>query len=282
MDSDSTIGSDPQIAAENGTKWRIKSWNMSGSHSNFKPSEIFSSSGPLSEAEEPTKLVEGKKVKRQYSCSQCKKTFSQAGHFKRHQNLHVGKKPYKCTECEKCFRDNQELETHRRIHTGERPFSCSECGKRFINKAHLTVHERSHTGVKPYACSECEQSFAYTSCLRRHQRIHTGYKPHKCPECSKSFGRKSHLERHLRIHTGEKPFKCENCGKTFGRKFAMESHLRSHCELEHSNMEPDISGTTDDSDDWWNGKAKARQCDDCSAGTAVGLLGCWCTDMWWL
>ncbi|XP_073538262.1 uncharacterized protein [Phyllobates terribilis] len=163
-------------------------------------------------------------VERQFSYSECDKSYTATLHLATHQRICTGEKPYSCSECGKCFNKKSSLVKHMRIHTGE----CSECGKRFTKKSNLAAHQRSHTGEKPYSCVECRKCFNTKSNLTRHQRTHTGEKPFLCSECGKYFSSKSNLTIHMRSHTGEKPFSCSECGKCFHNKTNLTIHLRSH------------------------------------------------------
>ena len=46
-------------------------------------------------------------------CDSCEKSFSRAGHLKKHYNVvHNGQKDYKCDLCEKSFAQAGSLETY--------------------------------------------------------------------------------------------------------------------------------------------------------------------------
>ncbi|VIO99529.1 Uncharacterized protein BM_BM758, partial [Brugia malayi] len=64
-----------------------------------------------------------------YSCSVCKKNFTQFGNMKRHIMTHTGEKPYSCSICKKNFSRSVYVKEHMMIHTGEKPCSCPICGK---------------------------------------------------------------------------------------------------------------------------------------------------------
>ncbi|XP_077127540.1 uncharacterized protein LOC143783128 [Ranitomeya variabilis] len=167
-------------------------------------------------------------VEKPYTCSKCRKCFTDKSHLVIHERSHTGEKPYSCSECGKFFTTKSILVNHQKIHTGEKPYSCPVCGKCFINKSHLARHEKVHTGEKPYSCSLCGKRFTEKANLVSHGRIHTGEKPYSCPECGKCFTDRTSLVTHERSHTGEKPFSCRVCGKCFIDKSNLVRHERTH------------------------------------------------------
>nr|XP_033493254.1 zinc finger protein 260-like [Epinephelus lanceolatus] len=147
-------------------------------------------------------------TQRPYSCSVCKKSFTQGGSLQKHMRIHTGEKPYTCPVCAKAFSDGGNLKMHMKIHTGEKPYSCSVCGKAFSERGNMKMHVRIHTGEKPFSCSFCRKPFSQSGSLRKHMRIHTGEKPFSCTVCGKAFSDNGNLKIHMKIHTGEKPFSC--------------------------------------------------------------------------
>ncbi|XP_014784485.1 zinc finger protein 423 [Octopus bimaculoides] len=163
-----------------------------------------------------------------FKCPDCKKSFSQLGNLKTHQNIHSPVKPFQCKVCQRSFAQQSTLLQHMRLHTGEKPYKCKLCNKDFTQSSHLQQHLRTHTGERPYKCSFCDKDFAQRSTLNQHTLTHTGIKLFICPHCNKSFAQASHLNQHVRRHTGEKPYKCYTCLKEFTQSSNLAQHMRTH------------------------------------------------------
>uniref|UniRef100_A0A1I8E9L4 Zinc finger protein n=2 Tax=Wuchereria bancrofti TaxID=6293 RepID=A0A1I8E9L4_WUCBA len=80
-----------------------------------------------------------------YSCSICKKNFTQPWNVKEHVMTHSGVKPYSCPMCMKSFSRKRKLQTHMIIHGTNGPvYHCIVCNKDFRTKRSLKLHIHNH------------------------------------------------------------------------------------------------------------------------------------------
>jgi len=132
-----------------------------------------------------------------FHCHECKKSFSTASGFAKHQQLHCSnqiQRDFTCKYCNKAYNSLSALKMHIRTHT--LPCKCPDCGKSFSRPWLLQGHMRTHTGEKPFACTHCARTFADKSNLRAHLQTHLQNKKYSCPGCQKTFSRMSLLNKH--------------------------------------------------------------------------------------
>ncbi|EJW73063.1 zinc finger protein [Wuchereria bancrofti] len=77
--------------------------------------------------------------------------------MEQHLMTHADDKPYSCSICKKNFTEYWNLKRHMVIHTGEKPYSCSICKKNFPYSYRMKRHMMIHAGEKPYSCSICKK-----------------------------------------------------------------------------------------------------------------------------
>lgn len=108
------------------------------------------------------------KIKKQFSCNECEKTFSSHVALNSHQRWHVNRsdeagKKFPCEECGKAFMTLTFYYKHQRLaHSEETPaksflhqvcqlqkksFQCKDCGLRFSRASALQSHQLCHTDV---------------------------------------------------------------------------------------------------------------------------------------
>ena len=146
-------------------------------------------------------------------CNQCKKSFSQIGHLRRHERIHSGDKRFICTQCGKSYIQGVGLKIHLRVHTGEKPFTCDQCGKSFMQSFNLQRHKKKHHNLKSENKSVPEVNVKYESRQTSNKKVskteenifpptrssppHT---PPPQPELSISLGQKKKLDLGFALH----------------------------------------------------------------------------------
>lgn len=83
--------------------------------------------------------------------------------------VHTDIKPHTCDECGKSFRDKSYFKKHIQLHEGKR-YICDVCGKAYTNSRNLIVHNRKHTGERPFECKICKNKYADPDTLRKHKK----------------------------------------------------------------------------------------------------------------
>ena len=183
---------------------------------------------------------------RQYTCSECGRSFNRMYHLKRHFKVHENceellaavqgnEKKEKCPICGEVFQKRFQVKQHMaETHGADKVFHCEICGENFktehIYKQHCQkMHENPER--KLYKCEYCEMTFDKMSLLIKHK--HSEHpKPYKCEQCGAEFKRKQGLTEHMKRHSPKeerKVFVCpiEGCGKSFTRKNNLKTHMAS-------------------------------------------------------
>ncbi|KAK7080705.1 hypothetical protein SK128_019410 [Halocaridina rubra] len=175
-----------------------------------------------------------------YSCSECDKSFSTKGHFKKHQLIH--QRQFSCKLCDKAYELEKSLIKHMNIHS-KRQFSCQLCCCSFSASSTLKTHMLTHTGERPFTCNYCDRGFSLKSNLKVHLRTHTKEKPFKCHICNNSFTQKGSLNYHMKRHDISAvhgmlslEYKGIECAEEFPDKEKLPSHLSSHTNLNQDTL----------------------------------------------
>ncbi|XP_028400915.1 zinc finger and SCAN domain-containing protein 12-like [Dendronephthya gigantea] len=170
--------------------------------------------------------------KKDFSCDQCAKKFTQSWKLRQHLIAHARRDEMKKYECDKCaasFISEWLLLRHAKIHTGAtKPRFCLVCNRAFRGSTDLKVHMRTHTGEKPFKCETCGKAFGDRSALRRHTMTHTGEKPRPCPHCPRAFRQTAPLITHMRQrHNIDIRHRCDVCYMSFCEDDPYVLHMAS-------------------------------------------------------
>ncbi|VDN94496.1 unnamed protein product [Brugia pahangi] len=126
---------------------------------------------PIEKLMEVVKLSkEERRAGRKQHCNICQKEVT---HMKGHMMIHTGEKPYSCSICKKNFTQLGSMKKHMMIHTGEKPYSCPICRKSFTHKHQLQSHIVTHDMNRPvYHCTVCSKDFQTKNGLKFHMQNH--------------------------------------------------------------------------------------------------------------
>ncbi|CAG2061006.1 unnamed protein product, partial [Timema podura] len=163
-----------------------------------------------------------------FTCQVCDKGFYSIVKLNIHAKTHTAEKDCLCSTCGKVFKKKCELRKHAQIHS-ERPlFLCNVCGKSFKTNHYLKSHLMVHSGEKNFVCTVCGKAFTWHVTLVTHSKVHKAERPVSCTLCSKAFKRREVMLKHMRVHTGEKSYKCLFCDRGFTDKWNLTQHVRIH------------------------------------------------------
>ncbi|XP_021927128.1 zinc finger protein 26-like isoform X2 [Zootermopsis nevadensis] len=162
-------------------------------------------------------------------CDMCHQRFGSVQSLQEHcQTEHEGRGCFSCLLCGKRFMTKLSYRRHMDIHGGKKGAVCDMCGKTFSRPDYLQKHYMTHTGDRPYHCAVCPRQFISRSQLKVHQRTHTGIKEHVCDMCNKAFSRGDKLKEHMLRHLNIKRFHCSLCERDYAEKRDLTKHLKVH------------------------------------------------------
>lgn len=196
---------------------------------------------PKSPAESEVKPNETTKPKRKYTnkmmtpqgllrhcCTDCDKTFSEAGGLRAHINtVHNKIRKYKCDICGSSFSCKRIIANHiRGVHMKERLFECTICSKKFSTDSALYMHKKIHEDVLNCVCEVCDRRFRSTSKLKIHMTMHTKVKNFFCAICNRGFAIRNNLTKHLLTHSKTFDFKCTQCDYRANQRRYLADHIK--------------------------------------------------------
>ncbi|KAI4503923.1 hypothetical protein M0802_001326 [Mischocyttarus mexicanus] len=119
----------------------------------------------------------------------------------------------------------------------KKDLKCNYCNKHFSTNWYFKIHIAMHSGEKPFTCRSCEESFNHRYDLKKHIINEHGNKSISCNDCDFICTSNSSLDKHMKTHS----HKCADYNNTF----TTSNDLNSHKEICNSQIETDISNTSD-------------------------------------
>ncbi|XP_074296297.1 zinc finger transcription factor YY1-like [Silene latifolia] len=236
----------PQDAVATGGKCFLMKWITEDALKALKEKSSKEPVVPEPEPEPTTEVL--------FLCSYegCGKTFIDAGHLRKHSNIH-GERQHTChyEGCGKKFLDSSKLKRHFLIHTGERDFVCpvEGCGKAFSLDFNLRSHMKTHSQENYHICpyQECGKRYAHEYKLKNHiaaQHEKNSAEPVKyTPPIEKPIKIQKPASSTYGSATSDRPYACpyEGCNKAYIHEYKLNLHLRREHPGHYSEENPKTS-----------------------------------------
>ena len=109
-----------------------------------------------------------------YNCPFCENTFLDSFSVNDHMKIH-SEANHECPKenCKRSFRNERHLKRHIKDHDekiSKERFQCLKCETTFSMKKTLRQHQRIHMDERPYKCSFCDYTAKWVSNLYAHKR----------------------------------------------------------------------------------------------------------------